>query len=284
MHKKEIKWTSIEGEGEKIDAAIVRVHYLTAIEWVKNALRNRTTKNRITSRIATDIEAKRYMLNGEPLIFNEEFKLMDGKHRLEALIKIKGEQIFLLLKNISTDTLETIDTGTQRSLGDVFQMKEIRNAKLLSRTSKNLFIWDTKKKEIVETGYTKSVLDCPSKEIWNFYQKNKLEIDDGCEIFKTHTDISKAFTGSVLSFCFIILARINKSRAYEFFGQLKSKNISTDWKAMKDMKNDIMDITRARLKEWERINYIFSTYKSIYHKQNIEDNLRKQFVDPNATK
>lgn len=278
-------WTLVEGCGFK---RLVKIHNVTfeeSEEWLENGVPNRSPRHDSIRRFAKAMEEDRYHgVNGETIIFNEFFQVMDGRNRLKAIVLTQKPQVCFLIANVPTEHFATIDTGRSRSLGDVFQAKGIRNAMLLSRTSKLVLIWDTKREELLERGsFNKEIMDIQPQSVWNFYNSlkegetytNASEIDVACERFKRQSPIIKACGGTVLSFVFLVLRRMDASKCYEFFENLFSERTPAGWEIMEHFRSDLLDETKVRLKEGERISYLFCLWNSIYFNAPFLENLKK---------
>lgn len=68
-----------------------------------------------------------FKVNGETIVFDSEGSLMDGHHRLEAVVASGVPAIFIVVRGIDRSTWTTMDSGTARSLGDVFRIEGIPN-------------------------------------------------------------------------------------------------------------------------------------------------------------
>jgi hypothetical protein len=62
-----------------------------------------------------------WKLNGEPLIFDENMKLIDGWHRCTACVQSKAEFETFVIKGLSRSVLETIDSGKSRTFNDIMR-------------------------------------------------------------------------------------------------------------------------------------------------------------------
>lgn len=72
--------------------------------------------------MADDMRHGRWKLNGETIKFSNEGKLIDGQHRLAAVIESGVSIHCLICRDVHISTFETIDTGKKRSAGDVIGM------------------------------------------------------------------------------------------------------------------------------------------------------------------
>lgn len=88
-----------------------------------NRLPNRHLKHIHIRILAREMQAGRWQCNGEPLIFDPEGNILDGQHRLHAIV-LSGMTIeSYLVHGISPGVMPTLDRGSLRSIGDVLGMR-----------------------------------------------------------------------------------------------------------------------------------------------------------------
>ena len=92
------------------------------------ALMETNTKNRhlrpsLVRQFRRDIEAGRWVLNGETIKIGEDGSLIDGQHRLKAVIDSNKPITTLVVRGLPATTQETIDTGSHRTFGDTLRLR-----------------------------------------------------------------------------------------------------------------------------------------------------------------
>lgn len=94
-----------------------------------------------TRAIAAYGEAMRaggWIMNGMPIIFDQEGHLVDGESRLLACIEADTPFETLVARNVQSDSLHTIDQHRRRSYTGVLESRGIRNAGAVQRTMSKL--------------------------------------------------------------------------------------------------------------------------------------------------
>jgi hypothetical protein len=94
-----------------------------------------------TRAIASYAEAMRvggWIMNGMPVIFDQNGHLVDGEARLEACILADTAFETLVARNVQSDSLHTIDQHRRRSYTGVLEARGVRNAGALQRTMSKL--------------------------------------------------------------------------------------------------------------------------------------------------
>lgn len=85
--------------------------------------KNRTLKEVKIGQLVTDIKTGNFRLNGETIIFSDEGNLLNGQHRLSAVV-ITGRPITtVVVFGIPGDAVATMDQGKTRAVGDILHME-----------------------------------------------------------------------------------------------------------------------------------------------------------------
>jgi hypothetical protein len=74
------------------------------------------------------MEKGQWMMTGEPIIFDSNGCLVDGQHRLRALIDAKMDFEFVVIRGVSPESFVAMNRGKQRSNGNVLEIKGVSNA------------------------------------------------------------------------------------------------------------------------------------------------------------
>jgi hypothetical protein len=94
-----------------------------------------------TRAIAGYAEAMRaggWILNGMPIIFDQDGRLVDGESRLLACIEADAPFESLVARNVQSDSLHTIDQHRRRSYTGVLEARGVKNAGAVQRTMSKL--------------------------------------------------------------------------------------------------------------------------------------------------
>jgi hypothetical protein len=96
---------------EPINAAV-------AAQMLGTSAGNRSLRKSAINRYARDMAGGKWVLNGEGLKFDSSGRLIDGHHRLHAVIAAQTTVTFLVVRNVPQDAMLTLDTGVSRSFWD----------------------------------------------------------------------------------------------------------------------------------------------------------------------
>jgi hypothetical protein len=90
-------------------------------------VKNRNLRQSAVSKYAKEMKLGRWRENtGELIKFSENGNLIDGQHRLEAVILSGVSIYFHVAKNLKENITDVLDTGSNRSSSDVFKLNNVQ--------------------------------------------------------------------------------------------------------------------------------------------------------------
>ncbi|MCW5886456.1 MAG: hypothetical protein KIT33_15905, partial [Candidatus Kapabacteria bacterium] len=89
---------------------------------------NRSLNQRRVSYYAKQIKERKWQLTGDTIKFADDFTLLDGQHRLQAIILSGIPTEMEIAFGINRDTFDVIDTGKTRSAADVLSILKVKNS------------------------------------------------------------------------------------------------------------------------------------------------------------
>jgi hypothetical protein len=89
-----------------------------AAKLLSNNTRNRSVRRKNVEFFAKEILSGNWKLNAETIKVGRDGTLLDGQHRLYAVVETGMSIQCLLATDLDQDVFDTIDTGARRSAGD----------------------------------------------------------------------------------------------------------------------------------------------------------------------
>jgi hypothetical protein len=125
-------------------------------------------RNRVSS-LSAAMQSGEWKLNGETIILSETGKLLDGQHRLKAVVHYGKPVDLLVARGAPDDSFITIDTGKTRSTGDILHMTGVNDGGISAAVAK--LLWQMLRRQSLQTpapaSYLIKVLDrYPSAKKW----------------------------------------------------------------------------------------------------------------------
>ena len=94
--------------------------------------RNRARNDKHIMFLADQMATGKWVSNGEPYQFSSNNELLNGQHRLFAIIKSNTTQHGVIETEIDGDVFGTYDTGKKRTAGDVFHVNGVESSVALA--------------------------------------------------------------------------------------------------------------------------------------------------------
>ena len=99
---------------------------------------NRKLKQTHINRLAQDMLDGNFVYNGESVKFDEFGKLLDGQHRLSAIVLSNKPQQMLVARDVPRSSMRTIDRGQSRTVADWLKIQGFSNYTILSGAARML--------------------------------------------------------------------------------------------------------------------------------------------------
>lgn len=123
-------------------AALMTITPAIASDWLNRNTRNRPLKKTLVQRIAREISEGRWQMNGDTIRLSDDGTLLDGQHRLHAIVAAGKSVESLVAFNIPSDSFLTIDTTRAvRNGGDLLALEGKKNAIATAATAKLAYAW-----------------------------------------------------------------------------------------------------------------------------------------------
>lgn len=106
-----------------MEISIERVTPQKARQWVEGGRNNRRTSEIKVKQYAMDMDEGRWRQNAVPIVFNEDGELMDGRHRMLALIEHGKPLDFAVARGVDDEAMATFDVGLARRLKDFLHLR-----------------------------------------------------------------------------------------------------------------------------------------------------------------
>lgn len=122
-----------------IRTEVKKVTPKVAEDWLGRNSHNRTIRNARVAELAGAIERGEWQFNGDAIRFAEDGSLLDGQHRLWAIIESGKAVETLVIHGLPSDTQETMDTGARRNLKDALTLRGEKNCSKLAAALAHLW-------------------------------------------------------------------------------------------------------------------------------------------------
>lgn len=208
-----------------------------------NIDKNRKKSPTVIARYESDIRSGNWEQNGETIKFDEDGNMVDGQHRLLAIINTGISVWVTVAWGIKRKAIKTIDRGKMRSVGDTFKMEGKKNASLMAAIVAWNWRWINRnpvpkqaRMSLTTTMAEQILLDNPG-------------IEDSAHFaagIKTH------FIGlcpiSLIGFCHFIFSQLDRGQADEFMERLAKGDSLTANHPILKLRERMRSISLSRYK------------------------------------
>lgn len=191
----------------------VKVNPATAERWLGKNVRNRHVSSPIVARYAAAMKAGEWLLNGEAIKFAANGDLLDGQHRLLALIESGKTISFLVVRGLPTVAQNVLDTGRARTTGDQLGIAGFVDPNALAAAAKLAIMY-----EAGNLGSSTRGRSVSTPQVLEFVNGNVLL---GHATTRART-VSKGcgLRPAVAAMCFYELMKVDDQAAQVFFDRL----------------------------------------------------------------
>lgn len=100
-----------------------RITPVVAQRYLEENTRNRPLRRATVKRFAAAMRRDEWLNNGETIKFNGSGCLIDGQHRLAAIVEADRTIEAIVVRGLMSDAQETVDTGVRRHPSDVLALR-----------------------------------------------------------------------------------------------------------------------------------------------------------------
>ena len=200
---------------DPIDVNVVKVTPTIAEAWLSKNTNNRNIRRNVVAAYARDMRAGNWQLTGDAIRFDRAGTLIDGQHRLHAVITAEASVPMLVVKGLGEDVQSVIDTGAKRSPGDMLRLDGVQHPNILAAAARLAVAL-----ERVRAGLAKGI-----SAVVVTHAEMREWIDANPDVYSAATAAQSYYRElrvppSVLAVAVLTLARVDIDDCNEFFTSL----------------------------------------------------------------
>ncbi len=196
-----------------------------ASELLTKNVQNRKVASHAISKYVADMKNGDWLFDGAPIRISSTGKLLDGQHRLTAVLQSKTTQKFLVIDGLPEVTQAVMDTGRKRTLANMLTIQGEDNANALAAVINIAYKWEfgVRGSRLFNAG-SNLVIDNrsmdPAFPVLLDYLNDHQELR---EVVKDVKPIIRATTmfPSLAGLSWWVLHKIDYADAHEFFERLR---------------------------------------------------------------
>lgn len=184
----------------------------------RNLTNRRVDKNQV-QQYADDMSAGRWK-NVSMIIFDRNGCLIDGQHRLMALVKAQATIPFVVKTGAPPEAIDVIDSGKKRSAADALTIRGVRHATIIASVAKRAIVYE---RDGLSTAMT-HFATVSHAEIAEYVAAHEEELSDiAVQVSTLKKDLKGYMEPSTIGFILYVLSQVS-DRGYEFLQSLTRWN------------------------------------------------------------
>jgi hypothetical protein len=227
---------------------------------------NRPLKQAHVNFLASQMSENTWKQDGSPIRFSSNpITLLDGQHRLQAIVISGKSYPFLVVEDLPHDTFKTIDTGKTRSLADAFAISGINGSALAASVTGFLYRYGQMSLiTAINPGRNHRQNSETLLRFYNELPRIETFLFDGRAFYSRF----KVLTPTIFVSLLYIFAKIDFSQAYDFFEKFSSgQDLKSDDSIYVLRKRLIDDSTsHTRLSEAHKVVFVIMAWN--YYRKN----------------
>jgi hypothetical protein len=198
-------------------------------------VKNRRVKQPVVKRYADDMANGKWKQDtGETIKISENGVILDGQHRLLAIVKSNVSLYFHVAYDVPDDSFDVIDTGSVRNASDAFVVYGIKNSNALP----SMISMHHALKYDIPHGSQKNRKPTNSDILKMYLDHEEFWQNIGKKAMNWYEAFSKILQPSVIGSFFAFFSEINADASVEFMNQLCTGQ---------DIKNNSIALLRQKL-------------------------------------
>lgn len=247
---------------------------LVTPEYAKRLLEKNISNRPLTKRIvdwyAYQMEIGQWTLSGQTMSISERGELLDGQHRLHAIIKSGVSLWFTIAYNVPSSSFINYDNLKSRSAKDALAVEKIPNAlamatmiaaynSIITGQLASLGFGFTISGNNSRSGLGKSKLRFTNKEVIELYHSNselwQEVFKNAASYYKSKSILKLSQIGAIIYY--LINDKMHdKAKVFEFFRQLHTNENVTN-KTIFYLREKLIDDAMSQYKMMPRMKYVF---------------------------
>lgn len=174
----------------------------------------RRIKSKHLRSMMTDLREGRWRLNGETIVFDSNGKLVNGQHRLEAVVATGVTVTSLVVWGVASEAYSSFDMTAKRMGGDALRSRGVLNGAQTAAVCRSLMIYAGDPTFTDSPAFSADAIDQ--------FERTHEGLAESVLMGKRVAKMQTSITGTVAGACHYLFSKIDADLASEFFESLIS--------------------------------------------------------------
>lgn len=185
-------------------------------KWLATNFGNRPVRKAMVARIAGCIERGEFVFTAETVKFDRDGNLIDGQHRLNAIVESGLGAWLLVVRGLSREAAEFMDQGATRTIADVLGQRGVSNRHAVSAIARWRLLWDLGS----YSRHGKGSRDITRAEVVEYSHQNEDTLTLAAHQAASVARALGCGGSAVFGLMFNVFEEVSRKHALEFFAQL----------------------------------------------------------------
>lgn len=200
--------------------------------------RNRDLRQGHVETLARDMAAFRWRFTGDPVRFDLNGQMIDGQHRLTAILVAKVTLPTLIVWGLPEDAQDVIDTGMGRTMRDVLSLAGHQYSAQEAALLRQVHMWDAEAGLAAASGRGRGGKATHS-ELNEVHRANP-DVSTAVQHVAINHQLRKVLGATPAAFCWLILNRIDSYGCEEFLDAIANGTGLVEGDARLVLRNQIL--------------------------------------------
>lgn len=228
-----------------------------------NTGNRRLSEQRVIS-LAEVMRQGKFKFNGDSIRVSVSGVLLDGQHRLSAIVKSGISQQMLLVTGLPDDVFNTIDIGAARTTSDFLSIKGIDHSMTVAAVSTIQLCFELH-----------GTPDSNNSRKWiakpDIYERamSDSDIQFASVFVKSNKNLRNIYTPSYVAWCFYVFCKTDKEAAISFMNELSSGEVSYMNSPVTALRNPLLVGALRKDGKNKVCAYFFRAFRAYLNKENL---------------
>ncbi len=250
---------------KKIITKIIDITPDMAAEMLEKNTMNRQISQLNVTRYANDMASGEWDMNGETIKIAEDGTILDGQHRLWAIIEAGISVTMLVVYNVPKTVITKIDIGVPRRFQHLLKIKGSQHPISCAMITKLAWIYENYDKEMHVSSAKE---ETRNSVLVPYYDQNRDLIEHAASVAECG---AHHFVKSHMGFCFYLFLKKNPQKAEEFIKLVKTgENLYTGHPIM-TLRSKLTDnrISKNKLTVRETLAFYIKAWNAFVKGRNL---------------
>lgn len=187
--------------------------------------RNRPVRDDRVDRYAELMETGQWLASPDAIAFDHNGRLINGQHRLKAVVRSQTEQMMLVAFNLHPDAFKIADVGIKRTAADALAVEGFKMPQELAATVRLVILWQ---REELDRCNEYEIVE--NYDVVNMAETLQPRIYDSLQFISKHKqEVLGLMPRSLLAFAYFIYTPTYGRRAQTFITRFATDVGIQDW-------------------------------------------------------